>query len=297
YIRTDFNGVPFVLSSESSQDKRALGDVTFSPAPLNFNASLELNETTLFEVLGVTASLDGGSIDLSVTVGGTLVYNVLKSELVSLTAYLECNLTTITDFSLLIEEASNSTLGKTFSAGSTIVAIPGVLSFGPTVDFEIGIDFETDSEFYVELDCSSAVTNGYVDLDYTGNVSASGYWKPEFDFAVDFYTIGEASVTPYVQSTFDLAFSLLNDTYTVSGGISPRSSFPTIVTLDAGVSPGSTNDVVPTVTDKDITGTCTDGIELLTVFDFAMNAYVTGKWANEVLYNVSIPVVDQCVSW
>lgn len=70
-----------MLSSDANQAKRSLGDVTFSPAPLNFNTSLVLNETTLYSDAYLTAALDGGSLDLSITVGGTLVYNVVKSVL------------------------------------------------------------------------------------------------------------------------------------------------------------------------------------------------------------------------
>lgn len=40
-----------------------------------------LNETTLYSDGDFTATLESGSLTISVTVGGFLTYNVLKSEL------------------------------------------------------------------------------------------------------------------------------------------------------------------------------------------------------------------------
>lgn len=61
--------------------KRGLGDVTYSPDPINFSTELVLNETVLFSDDSFSANLDSGDLSLSVTVGGSLTYNVLKSEL------------------------------------------------------------------------------------------------------------------------------------------------------------------------------------------------------------------------
>lgn len=78
-ISTRLSGLPFLLNA--SPDKRSLGSVTYSPAPVNFNTSLVLNETSLFSDEYFTAAVDSGDLTISVTVGATIVYNVLKSEL------------------------------------------------------------------------------------------------------------------------------------------------------------------------------------------------------------------------
>ncbi|KAF3761571.1 hypothetical protein M406DRAFT_333631 [Cryphonectria parasitica EP155] len=291
YIRTDFNGLPFLL--DTSETKRSLGSVTFSPAPLNFNTSLVVNDTTLYSDDFFTADVSG-SLNLSITVGGTLVYNVLKSELESLEAYLETNTTSELVLGLDFAIPYNQTFAYSFNAGSSTVEIPGLLSFGPTIGFEIGAVVEADAAVDVTLTLGSEIENGTFTLDYTGNLSYSGSWEPTFSVGVSVSEAAGVSATPFVESNFDLAFSLLNGTRQVSGGIAPRSSFPTEISLDAEESIGSSG--VPTVTDKG-DAACTDGVEVVSVFDFGLDAYVTGKWDDEYQFNVSVPVLDQCLSW
>lgn len=75
YLRTNFSGLPLVSA------KRSLGSITYSPDPINFATDLVLNETVLFEVDDFSATVDSGSLDISVTVGGSLTYNILTSTL------------------------------------------------------------------------------------------------------------------------------------------------------------------------------------------------------------------------
>lgn len=74
-MRTNFSGLPLVSA------KRTLGSITYSPDPINFATDLVLNETVLFEVDDFSATVDSGSLDISVTVGGSLTYNILTSTL------------------------------------------------------------------------------------------------------------------------------------------------------------------------------------------------------------------------
>lgn len=76
YLRTNFSGIPVVSSS-----KRGLGSVTYSPDPINFSTDLVLNETVLFETDDFSATVDSGSLDISVTVGGFITYNIITSTL------------------------------------------------------------------------------------------------------------------------------------------------------------------------------------------------------------------------
>lgn len=79
YLRTNFSGIPTV--SVPATPKRGLGEITFDPDPLNFSTGLVLNSTTIYSDDYFVATLDSGFLDLSVTIGGFLVYNVIKSEL------------------------------------------------------------------------------------------------------------------------------------------------------------------------------------------------------------------------
>lgn len=70
------------MSSPQAKTKRALGQITYEPDPVNFNSTLALNDTTIYEYDPYfTATLDSLDLDLSVTVGAKIVYNVLTSTL------------------------------------------------------------------------------------------------------------------------------------------------------------------------------------------------------------------------
>lgn len=104
------------------------------------------------------------------------------------------------------------------------------------------------------------------------------------------------SVTPYVVSSFALNFEILDGAYNASGGIAPNSSFPTTVALDANQEIGGGQNETATVTKKG-DGACEDGVELVSDFDFSLRAWVEGKWDDDYAFNVSVPVLDQCLSW
>lgn len=79
-MKTTFSGMS-IQASGASKAKRGLGSVTFSPDPVNFSTELVLNETVLFSDDSFTATLESGDLSLSVTVGGSLTYNVITSTL------------------------------------------------------------------------------------------------------------------------------------------------------------------------------------------------------------------------
>lgn len=84
-ITADFFNLPYSsseLDATAVKTKRALGTITYEPDPVNFNTSLVLNDTTIFEYDPYfTATLDKLELDLSVNVGAKIVYNVLTSTL------------------------------------------------------------------------------------------------------------------------------------------------------------------------------------------------------------------------
>lgn len=85
-MRTNFSGIPVAVSS--SKAKRGLGSVTYSPDPINFSTDLVLNETSLFSTDDFSATVDSGSLDISVTIGGFLTYNIITSTLGTFTSSL-----------------------------------------------------------------------------------------------------------------------------------------------------------------------------------------------------------------
>lgn len=216
--------------------------------------------------------------------------------IVDLVLYLETNTTSDLVLDFGIDFPSNKTFSYNKALDFYVVDIPGVLSFGPQMAFTIGAEVIADAGVDVVLDLSSTLYNGSFTLDYTGDVSASGSWSPTFDITVEISEAAGVSVTPFVTSLFELDFSILGGAFNASGGIAPNVSFPTTVALDADEEIGGGKNATATVTEKG-SGACEDGVELVSDFDFNLDAFVTGKWNDEYAYNVSLPILDQCLSW
>lgn len=112
-------------------------------------------------------------------------------------------------------------------------------------------------------------------------------------------TISEAagvSVTPFIDYSFELDFNILNGSKIATGGIAPSSRFPTSIALDAQEEVGSGSGETPTVTDAD-GAACEDGVEMVSSFDFVLEAWVTGKWDKESVFNKTFSVLDKCFSF
>lgn len=171
-----------------------------------------------------------------------------------------------------------------------------MLSFGPQISFSIGAELVADAAVDVALGLSSTIYNGSFTLDYTGNVSIAGSWAPTFDVSVEISEAAAVAVTPFVISSFAMDFEILGGVYNASGGIAPNSSFPTTVALTASEEIGGGKNETATVTEKG-SGSCEQGVELVSDFDFSLRAWVEGKWDDAFAYNVSLPVLDQCLSW
>lgn len=80
--------MPYSSTPLARKPKRGLGTITYEPDPVNFNTSLVLNDTSIYENDAFTATLDTLGLDLSVTVGAKIVYNVLTSTLGEISMFM-----------------------------------------------------------------------------------------------------------------------------------------------------------------------------------------------------------------
>lgn len=204
--------------------------------------------------------------------------------------YLETNTTSDLVLDFAFGTAYNNTFRYTTGLEKYLVNIPGVLSFGPDISFEIGAAVAANAGVDVTLDLASAITNGSFTLDYTGNLSYAGSWDPTFDISVSVSEAAAVAVTPYVTSSFALDVQLLDGAYNVSGGIAPSSRFPTEIALAATQGGGGSGG-------GETAAACEDGVSVESDFTFSLYAFVAGKWNDEYLYNVTLAVLDSCLSW
>lgn len=210
--------------------------------------------------------------------------------------YLEVNTTSDIVLELDIDVPYNKTFSYEKALDFYAVNIPGVLSFGPDISFSIGAEVDAGAGVGVVLDLSSTITNGTIVLDYTGNLTATGSWEPTVDISVTISEAADLAVRPFVTSLFALEFEILNGAHNASGGIAPQSSFPTTISLAAEQETGGGKNGNATITEAGSAG-CEIGVEVVSDFNFALDAFVTGRWNDEYALDVSIPVLDQCFSW
>lgn len=210
--------------------------------------------------------------------------------------YLEVNTTSDLILELDIDVPYNKTFSYEKALDFYAVNIPGVLSFGPDISFSIGAEVDASAGVGVELDLSSNITNGTITLDYTGNLTATGSWEPTFDISVTISEAAGVAVRPFVTTLVALEFEILGGAHNASGGIAPQSSFPTTISLAAEQEIGGGKGENVTITEAGSAG-CETGVEVVSDFDFALDAFVTGRWDDEYAFNVSIPVLDQCFAW
>lgn len=208
--------------------------------------------------------------------------------------YLETNTTSDLVLDLDTYVPYNTSFSYSEAVETYTVDIPGVLSFGPEISFEIGAELAADVGVDVVLDLSSNIYNGTFTLDYVSNLTYAGSWDPTFNISVRISEEAAVEVTPYITSTFTLDFEILGGEYNASGGISPTAKFPTEISLAAEQNIGKRSDV--TVMDVGSAG-CENGVLVDSDFDFSLDAFVTGKWDDEYLYNVTLSILDQCLSW
>ncbi|KAF3760968.1 hypothetical protein M406DRAFT_239251, partial [Cryphonectria parasitica EP155] len=296
YMRANFTGLPSTTSTVTSTRRRKR-DVVIDPSDVTISTEWDLPATTLYEYDPYfTAKADSGAVALSVMLGGYLDFDVSSATLASL--YVDVETTTSVD--LVLELDVTAPYDGNFSYGDGVeyylVNVPGILTFGPELTLAVGAEISVDAAVDIVLDLGAEIDNGTVHLDLVGNGTTAAGWTPSYHANL---TLGEEAtvgVTPFVSVTVELDFEILGGLLDLSAGLTPEVSFPVTATLDAaqGVSAGTgTNVTVAQVVDG---AGCSNGVEVLSDFEFNLELFVTEFWS-ESLYNVTVPIADECYSW
>lgn len=238
-------------------------------------------------------------MDVSVTVGGYLDYDVLKSKVEAL--YIDVETTASAD--LVLGLGVHAPYTKTFSYDAGLeyylIGVAGILTFGPAISLSVGADLSFDAGIDVTLALGAAVDKGTLHMDLVGDSKqAGGGWETPTHYAN--LTLAESmsvGVSPFVALTVELDFELLGGALDLSSGLTPKLEFPTTAKLgsEQGASAGSGGNQALTITDTGSDG-CSNGLQVESAFELSLNAFVTEYWS-DVLYNYTVPIADKCYVW
>lgn len=300
-MRANFSGLP---SPTPLPTKR---DLVLDPDDITASAAFTFGPVTLYsyeDVLTVTA--DTASVDVAVTLGGYLDFDIGTASL----AALRVDVATSASAALVLGLNATAPYQDTFSYSAGyegyLVDVLGLLTLGPAVALAVGADVDARGAVDVTLGLGAAFANATLRLDLAGGedddgvgVGASGWGVESASYHVNLTLSEEAAlgVTPFVSVEVEIDFEILGGLLDLSGGLTPKISFPTTITLDAGqdVGVGSGTNETVTVT-QPVGGGCSNGVEVDSDFDFTLEAFVTEFWSS-VLYNYTVNIADECYSW
>ncbi|POS72415.1 hypothetical protein DHEL01_v209196 [Diaporthe helianthi] len=299
YMKTQFHGLP--AASTADPTKR---DIIVDPSKMTYSTSWPLASQVLYEYdpyLTVTAQ--SGQLDLSVGLSGYLEFDVDKLKLEALHVDFETSIKSDLVLELAAKAAYNTSFtyspeGLTYS----IVDVPGIISFGPELLFSVGAHLGVAAAVDVVLDLGAEVANGTAHIDFVDqNATTAAGWEPTYHANATLSGKAEVAVTPSVEFTVGVQFELLGGALDLSGGLTPRASFPTKAAVGAVQEVDAGSGVNVTVSQPGGGGggdgaVCANGAAVESEFDFSLTAFVT-QWYNQVVYDVQLPIVDQCYSW
>lgn len=288
FMRANFTGIPTPRPSKR--------DIILDPSDVTIATAWDLPSLTLYEQAPYfTAKADSLSLNLAVTLGGYMDFNVLGLSLEAL--YVDVDTTTTADMVLSVNAAApyNQTFSYSDAVGYYLVDVPGILTFGPELSFAVGAEVDVDAAVDVVLDVGAGIDNGTIHLDFVGDGTKAAGWEPTYHANLNLSEAATVGVAPFVAVTVGLDFKILGGLLDLSGGLTPKVEFPVTATLDAQQSVGAGNGTTVTVAQPGAKG-CSNGVEVVSDFYFGLDAFVTEFWS-DTLYNVTVPIAHECYSW
>lgn len=272
-------------------------DIVLDPDAVSVAAEWDLPSLTLYEQDPyITATANSGSVSLGVTLDGYLDFDIWTLSLESLYVDASTTISADVELELLVKAGYSDTFSFSQGIEYYVVDIPGILSFGPELSFAVGASVDIDAAIDVVLDVGAEIANGTMHLDFVGNETVAEGWAPTYYANLTLSEEGVIGVTPFFSVTVGLDFTILSGLLDLSGGLTPKVGFPLTATLDATQEVSASSGSNLTITQVGASGTCSNGLEVVSDFEFTLDAFLTEFWETN-LYNVTVPIADECWSW
>lgn len=295
HMRANFTAIPGQSSTiVPTKTKR---DIIIDPDAVSVSTEWDLPSLTLYEYDPyITATANSGSLSLGVTLDGYLDFDIWTFSLDAL--YVDASTTVSADLELELVVAAgyNDTFSYSQGIEYYVVDVPGILTFGPELSFAVGAFVDIDSAIDVTLDIGADIANGTIHLDFVGDETAAEGWEPTYYADLTLSEEATVEVAPFVSVTVGLDFTILGGLLDLSGGLTPKVEFPVTATFDATQDVEASTGTNVTVTQVDSTGTCSNGVEVVSEFEFTLDAFLTEFW-DMTLYSVTVPIADECYTW
>lgn len=293
-MTANFTGLPATQADSTTTLKR---DIVIDPADVTVATEWDLPSLTLYEYDPyVTATAESGSLGISVTLGGYLEFDIWTFSLDALYVDVEANTTADLVLGLEVSAPYDDTFSYSNGVAYYVVDVPGILTFGPEVSFEVGAELAVDAAVDIVVDVGADIQNATLHLDFVGDATAADNWTPIYHANVTFTEEASIAVTPFLSVTVGLEFEVLGGLLDLSGGLTPSVRFPVSVDLEAEQEVGVSTSTNVTVSIPSDNGTCANGLEVQSDFEFLLDAFVT-EFFSVTLYNVTVPIADECYSW
>lgn len=196
------------------------------------------------------------------------------------------------ELSAAVTSAYDATFTYSPSTLAYIISVPGIISIGPELKFAIGAEVSASEAVDITTALAVSIPDGtvHVDLLNQAATTTSG-WTPRY--AVSAAITGDVAteINPFVALTVELSIIAFSGLVDLSTGVTAKPGFTNTFLLTAA-------EAVDLSGFKNVTssGTCAQGLALESDFTFAIDAFVTQWWSEEV-YSVTVPLLEECYTW
>jgi hypothetical protein len=269
-------------------------DIVIDPSYTLSTAIALPSETTLYTYAPyLTVSADAASFSSHVTFSGYLSYNWLTFKVDDL--YFDIDAEFTADLTLSADVTSSYSTTFSYSPSDltySLISVPGILTLGPELTFAVDAEVSASEAVTITTSAGIALADGNVHLDLLdeSNTGTSG-WTPTYTASADISGNATAEFNPTAALTVEISILFFGGLIDLSTGVTATPGFDNafILTAAEGVDLSSVEDLT-------FSGTCAEGLELQSNFTFAVKAFATEWWSEEV-YGVSVPLLDKCYSW
>ncbi|EPE02600.1 hypothetical protein F503_06576 [Ophiostoma piceae UAMH 11346] len=289
---------PATLTSNCTADvaSRTKRQIVATPS-LTIAHSVSLPPTVLFSEAPLTLTADKATISASATLSGTIRYSILTFTLKEFTVDFDTSLSTELGLDLVLTGAYNAT--PKYSAPALeydVISVPGILTIGPELLFDVGVAVAVDAALAATAKVGASITDGNVHIDVLnqGLTTTSG-WVPEFTHSVNISENAHASIDPFVDVTVGIACKILDGLLDLSVALEAQPRFNNEFILAATQSE-SGNATSTAITTGGGSGSCANGVEVVSDFQFSLIAIVTQFWS-DTIYSVNVPVANECYNF
>jgi hypothetical protein len=253
----------------------------------------------LIRTTGLSIHANHATLDAAVTIDGVIAYNVETQ--------------TATTLGLDIAVALDSTLGLSVSAAgsflrnvytykwspveSTGFSIPGILTVGPMLDLNVGVDMGMNGTAEVSSNMTMA-TNGLFHLDLLNmtDSSASGV-APTATTRSTMDTAADMQLDPFVGAEVGVTVNLFDGLLDLSSGLAARATVVNVFNVDADMVVGDDGNVTLVPPPADGSGGCENGYWFTSDFWFNVTARMTALVTMD-LYHLDLPMMQtECIAF